>query len=152
MLRQDFQDWNIRHFTPEEIEATGADLKKVQVVLVAAMDRFREILGRPFKLIKDGMTTGHHKAPEHAAGLAVDGFVPGLDGVADPITAEDVLKAALKAGFHGIGVYWNGGIYSFHFDLRPDFSFWTGTKSPSVPGWNYGKLINDPREAKNGTH
>jgi hypothetical protein len=106
MERVDFLDWNIKHFTPEEIEATGADLKRVQRVLVIAMDQFRGFLGRPFTLIKHGMTTGIHKAPEHPAGLAVDGFIPGLDGVDDPFTAEHVFKAALKAGFRGIGVYW----------------------------------------------
>lgn len=146
MNRQDFQDWKIAHFTAEEIEATGANLAHVQIRLLTAMERFREKLGRPFKLIPGGMTTGNHKAPEHAAGLAVDGFVPGLDGVADTITAEDVFKAALGAGFRGIGVYWNGSIYSFHLDLRPVLSFWTGTKAPGAAGWNYGKLINDPRE------
>ena len=75
MNRQDFQDWKIAHFTAEEIEATGANLAHVQIRLLAAMERFREGLGRPFKLIKDGMTTGKHKAPEHLAGLAVDGHV-----------------------------------------------------------------------------
>lgn len=146
MNRNDFQDWKIEHFTADEIEATGAILAHVQIRLIVAMERFRVALGRPFKLIVGGMTTGNHKAPEHAAGLAVDGFVPGLDGVDDPITAEDVFKAALHGGFHGIGVYWNGGIYSFHLDLRPKFSFWTGVKSPGVSGWKYGKLIHDPRE------
>ncbi|GEM_PF-2089285 len=147
MNRHDFKDWGIKHFTAEEIEATGADIAKVQLSLVVAMDRFRGYLGRPFNLIKDGMTTGKHKAPEHPSGLAVDGFVPGLDGITSPITAEDVLKCAVKAGFHGIGIYWNGLIYSFHLDLRPEYSFWTGTKKPGGGSWEYGKLIIDPRKA-----
>ncbi len=149
MKKEDFAVWGITHFTPEEIQATGADLDKVQGKLIIAMEEFRKVLGRPFVLVKDGMTTGNHKAPEHAGGLAVDGYVPGLDGKDDPITSEDVFKAALKAGFRGIGIYWNGALYSFHLDLRKDFSFWTGTKpTPGKPGWNYGKLIIDPRATK----
>lgn len=146
MHRQDFHDWKIKYFTPEEFESTGAILDHVQLQLALAMDRFRGYMGRPFALIKHGMTTGKHKAPEHATGLAVDGYVPRLDDPHDNIKAEDVFKDALLAGFRGIGVYWNGRIYSFHLDLRPDFSFWTGNKpSPGAGDWKYGKLVNDPR-------
>ena len=102
----------------------------------------RVIIDRRVGLLLNGMTTGDHKAPEHPAGLAVDGYFFPADGA---VEVGDIVKAALEAGFHGIGVYWNGVQFSFHLDLRPTYNFWYGSKeAPGVGSWKFSSLFITP--------
>lgn len=127
----------LRRFTAAEIEATGARLEDVQFKTFQAMDKFRDLLGRPVHLLPGGITTGSHKSTEHSAGLAVDCY---LDGDTDPYF---VFKQALNAGFNRVGIYWNGRMYSFHVALGEAYGFWTGLKKLGARQWSYGKLRFD---------
>ena len=138
----DFTVHGIVDFSPSEIEATGAKLTDIKLPLMVAFQRFRSLMGRRVKLIFNGLTTGHHKSPLHPGGLAGDFYFDPREG---PVKILLVFKAALEAGFKGIGVYWNGKSYSFHFDLRPKYAFWCGTKKPGQE-WDYDKLIVDPKD------
>lgn len=137
MLEENFSE--IKYFTADEIKKTGADIKDVQLKTIMAIDQYRKFIGQPVYLADNGITSGGHKAEEHPKGLAIDNYVK------REITADQAVKCALMAGFRGIGVYWNGIMYSFHFDLREKFEFWTGKKVLGGPSWTYGRLIIDPR-------
>jgi len=142
MIVTDFKKHGITKFTPAEVENTGATLKDVRLRLILSLQAFRVIVDRRVGLLRNGMTTGEHDALEHPAGLAVDGyFFPG-DGT---VEISEIVKAALKAGFTGIGVYWNGVQFSFHLDLRPDLGFWYGSKeSPGAGAWTFSSLFITP--------
>ena len=134
MTREDFV--NIKYFTSNEIEATGANIKDVQYELIHSLDRLRVLIGKPIKLQFNGLTTGKHKAKEHPNGLACDIYIIDL-------SAEDAVKVSLMAasvGFRGIGIYWNGKMWSFHLDLRKTFTTWYGGKPLPGYSWNYKEL------------
>lgn len=142
MIKEDFKKYYITNYTPEEVEATGAKLKDVQPQTMIAIQAFRTALNRKVKLIVNGMTTGKHKAPEHPGGLAVDCMLDEKDG---PVAINTLVEAALNAGFKGIGIYWNGVVFSFHFDLRKEYQLWYGSKpKPGVGDWTYRDLFAKP--------
>ena len=143
MIKEDFKTFNIHNFSPSEVEATGANINDVKIKTIVSLQSFREFVRRKVLLIKNGITTGIHKATEHQEGLAVDCYLDPLDG---SISIHDIFKGALTAGFHGIGIYWNGAIYSFHFDHRSRFAFWVGVKdnSKGITEWQWFSLLQDP--------
>jgi len=142
MIKEDFKKYGIVNYTPEEVEATGAKLEAVQARTMIALQAFRTALNRRVKLIPNGMTTGKHKAPEHPAGLAVDCMLYAEDG---KIAVNTLVEAALNAGFRGIGIYWNGVLFSFHLDLRKSYQLWYGEKpKPGVGDWKYRDLFVSP--------
>lgn len=142
MKATDFGKYGVLDFDQPEVELTGASLAEIQLRLMLSTQLFRTAIGRRVGLIRNGMTTGDHKAPWHPLGLAVDGHLYADDG---PVELSDIVKAALTAGFKGIGVYWNGVQFSFHLDLRPDWDFWSGEKDRKAGGlmgaWKYGPLF-----------
>lgn len=140
MLVTDFKDHNIDNFTPGEVEDTGANLADVQLETMIAIQKYRETIRRRVKLAFNGITTGKHKSPLHPGGKAIDSYLLPEDG---PIKTLDILKAALKAEFTGIGIYWNGKLYSTHFDLRPNYALWSGIKNFGEKSWDYRSLIVD---------
>lgn len=141
MRVQDFQDLGIRYFSPSEITATGAALEDVDAALIARYDSFRDHLGRAVCFCPNGLTTGNHSSPLHPEGLAGDASFREQDG---PVSVPNVFKAALLAGFYGIGIYHNGAAYSIHLDLRPEYGFWAGHKGHRESKWNFRSLIVDP--------
>jgi hypothetical protein len=141
MTPQDFADHHIKYFTPTEITDTGAALEDVQAALIVRYDYFRKLLGRAVCFCPNGLTTGNHKSPLHPAGEAGDASFREKDG---PVNVTNVVKAALQAGFRGIGVYYNGTAYSIHLDLRSEYGFWTGFKGHRESTWNFRSLIVDP--------
>lgn len=142
MIVTDFEKHGITKFTPAEVENTGATLRDVHLRLMISLQVFRVLLDRRVGLLYNGMTTGEHDAPEHPAGLAVDGYFFPVDGA---IEMSDIVKAALTAGFRGIGIYWNGVQFSFHLDLRHDIGFWYGSKKePGVGSWKFSSLFITP--------
>lgn len=142
MKKTDFKKHSIDNYTPEEVIRTGALLSDVQLRLMIAVQTFRTILNRRVGIFSNGLTTGDHKAKEHLQGLAGDGFLYPGDG---PIVTGLIFKAALTAGFKGVGIYWNGAHYSFHLDLRPDYNFWGGYKDSArgVKEWTYTSLLTE---------
>jgi len=142
MHESQFHSLGINDFTPAEVRRTGANLDDVQPALMIMLQRVRTDIGRRIALLPNGMTTGAHKAPEHAQGLAVDfGFFE-KDGHVD---IRAVAYALLAAGARGIGLYWNGTAYSVHADLRRSYATWRGVKEHGESRWSYGPLLIDPR-------
>lgn len=142
MLVLDFEINQITDFTPGEIEATGADLNEMQSETICALQKFKNNLQRNVFLDKDGLTSGRHKNPEHKAGRAVDCQLAPAEG---NINFHLLFKAAIKAGFKGIGLYWNQEFYKLHLDLRLEFKFWGGVKdeSKNINDWQWYPLLND---------
>lgn len=147
MLVSDFDKYKIENYTPEEIEDTGADLKDVKRITICSLQDFRNYVRRRVGLIKNGITTGNHKAPAHARGLAVDGFLYPEDG---PINVQLIYKGAVSAGFTAVGIYWNQVQYSFHLEHRDTIARWLGIKNASkgIHEWQWFPLINDPKKMK----
>ena len=145
MKKIDFKKHNIDNYTPEEVINTGASLDDVQLRLMISIQTFRIILDRRVGLLVNGLTTGDHKAVEHHLGLAVDGFLYPDDG---EINSSLIFRAALTAGFKGVGIYWNGIQYSFHLDLRSEYGFWGGYKDSAkgVKEWQYTSLLTELAE------
>lgn len=141
MEEKDFAECDIKHFTKEEIERTGAKLADVKTELIIVLDDFRELAGRVVVLLPNGMTTGQHKAKEHPQGKAVDIGFRETDGAVD---MQAMFISALEAGFTGIGIYWNGIAYSMHLDMRESYSFWKGTKNHGDTAWRYLPLVHCP--------
>lgn len=145
MLDQDFITYGIASFSPKEITDTGASLESVKLETMVRLQKFRSLLGCSVHLCTNGLTTGRHNSPYHPKGLAVDFYLK-IDS--NSVKILDLFKASLEAGFKGIGIYYNGKAYSFHFDLRPKYAFWTGTKDGDS-AWDYHKLIVDPKDLFN---
>lgn len=116
------------------MEKTGANISIVKFSLLLGLDRVRRDLSRRIILLRNGLTSGEHSAPEHRQGIAVDfTFLP-KDGPIDQSCLYTLLKAAIDHGFRGVGFYFNGIMWSFHLDLRKDLTLWTGRKAEPGKG------------------
>ena len=124
---------NIKYFTVEEIERTGAKIADVQYETIKKLDEFRKLIKCPVHLLVNGITTGNHESEEHPNGKATDFRLGNLR------TTDEVVKTALQAGFSGMGVYWNSVTNSYHLDTGK-FRFWYGDKNSSG-GWDYSSLF-----------
>ena len=140
MTHSDFVTMEIDRFSAEEIEATCAKLADVQASLMSSLNRLRNLVGQPFALLKNGLTTGNHASCYHGKGLAADVVIG--NGLVTHTT--DVLFKAIRIGFNGVGLYHNGLIYSWHFDLRETPSTWSAVKGREGT-WMYSPLMVDPR-------
>jgi len=132
---------NLRDFSPADVIATGATIESVQADTLYCLQNYATACARVIKLIKNGLTTGSHNAKEHPDGKAVD-FYHSPD-----VSRADILGVVFKmicAGFNGIGIYFNGTIYSFHGDLRDKPTIWTGTKEKVGDPWKYNNIQLDP--------
>ncbi len=132
------------YFNLGEIKATGADPEKIERETIITLVTFRKLIRRPIILLPGGLTSGDHE-PEslHFKGKAVD-FMLGTQ----PPHLDFVVERMLRAGFRGIGVYWNGRLNSFHGDTRPEVEFWSGVKPiPGKGAWKYGTLISPLKTA-----
>lgn len=146
MTRSDF--YMIRKFTSKEVQRTGARIKDVQVETIYRLDLFRAVIGRPMTLAHNGLTTGKHGSRWHPSGLAVDWYFSKPNG----LSVNTILAHGIMQGFKGIGFYyaeWSKR-YSFHFDLRKKYGFWTGIKTRRRDPWTYGPLVLDPKTLLNG--
>ncbi len=142
MISSDFSKYNIKNFTPEEIESTGAKLEDVQLETIFKLQYFRNKIKRTIVLLNNGLTSGNHSSKKHPEGLAVDFTFREGDGT---ISVTEVFKYALEAKFKGIGIYHNQATYSFHFDLRECYGFWSARKEHRATSWEYDSLIVDPK-------
>lgn len=148
MTPEDFALYHIDKFTAQEITSTGAKLSDISALLFANLNGFRNDIGASISLIANGLTTGNHKSKEHAEGKAVDCYLKGGDLCG--LSIATILFLAVKNGFKGFGIYFNGSIYSFHLDLRPAFSAWTAFKHPEDSDWTYSRFVNDPQRLYKG--
>lgn len=139
---KDFVNFKINNFLPDEITATGAHLKDVVVNLMVAYQKYRLLMDRPIVLLQGGLTTGKHYSPMHPAGLAGDSTFQDDH----PVSFKRVYRAAMDAGFTGIGIYHNGAAYSVHLDLRPNHVHWVGWKRHRETKWHYEyNFMVDPK-------
>jgi len=141
MERMEFVTYDIKNFSPKEIENTGAKLKDIKADTILCLQRLRTLISRKIILLKNGLTTGIHTAKEHPEGRAVDVFIGGV-GI-----DCSIIYHALQAGFRGIGFYYcsETDLYSFHFDLG-EIRFWGAAKNKKDEPWKYFTLLKDPKE------
>ena len=134
----------IRHFSKAEIIQSGGNPAGLSYDLFRRADVWRDLVGWPVSIPLGGTNSGHHisNTDVHAVGEALD--VYRKDGL--PVNYNYAFRAALQVGFMGIGIYWNGFIYSFHFDVRNYQAWWYGVRKPGELEWRYYdiKLI-DPK-------
>jgi len=142
---RNFAEYGITFCKPEDITGTGAKLDDVSIWLIVMLQKFYVLMCKTYPnikiiLLKNGLTSGDHRATWHPRGLAADIALSG------DFKIYDIWKIAVSAGFGGIGLYWNGVAYSIHIDLRPrpkGFpALWAANK---VDGkWSYGSVFSDP--------
>lgn len=140
----DFEIHDIRDFKPYEVTRVGSKLAQIQLKLMVQAQMMRDVLGRRVRIIC--LTRGKHKPKSyHYDGRAMDFVLYVEDGA---ISISDVFKAAIKAGFCGVGIYWNGVAWSFHVDTRPEYGFWCAykkqlSKKRRATTWTYIALTLD---------
>jgi len=139
MLQTDMK--NVRYFTVQEIERTGASLSSVAYDTIHRLDHFRYRMGRAVVLLHNGLTTGQHKSVYHPAGRAVDFCFREGDGPVNVVLVDQYL---CEAGFAGIGVYHNGAAYSFHADTRAIPARWAAYRKHREPDWTFVRGFVDP--------
>ena len=108
--------WNkIKHFTKNE---NWGDWHKVHPRLIIALDKLRELVGKPIVIHCAYAESGHKKNSQHYLGKAADIHIVGMNVV-------DQYLAAEKLGlFRGIGIYpyWNNK--GLHVDIRNKPARW----------------------------
>lgn len=127
-----------KYFSEDELLAAGFDeTKPFDIVVLRRADAFREYLGIPCFIAIGGTNSGSHEnGSQHYKGLAID-----LHFGSKRPAADDILKAAINAGFMGIGIYKNkAGIYSVHLDIRSKLALWSATKGANNE-WIYGAMV-----------
>lgn len=138
MTREDFEAFGVYHFTPQEVEVTGARLADVKPRLMQHLEIFRREIGQPVFLCHNGLTSGQHSCQLHPLGEASDITLRNFEPHA-------VLKAAIESNFRGVGLYLreNRGWVAVHLDLRVDLAFWIAVKKKRDRKWTYKGMIAD---------
>jgi hypothetical protein len=134
----------IKHFSKKEIENSGGNVFGLNYDLFIKLDKLRDVLGWPMKIPTGGLNSGKHisNTDVHALGEACDFFR--ADGL--PVDYTVVFRAAVQVDFNGIGIYWNGYIYSFHVDVRNYQAYWYGVHQAGATEWIYKEFkIVDPK-------
>lgn len=151
MLITDFDKYDIRDFTANEIERTGSSLESVKVESIVAVQKFRTYIRSRVNLLS--ITDGNHMAKAHPEGYAVDFYLDPRDGIRN---IHQIYKGCLHSDFKAFGIYWNQKVYSFHGEVenpyRPDFARWIGVKDEKhdITDWQWHSLLQDPRKLKLG--
>jgi len=142
MFVEDFSVHDIAVCTPNDIEATGANLKDVELETILLLNQYYLLVKRKIVLLPNGLTSGKHMSINHPRGRAVDIAFADTEG---PLNIYKAWKKAIQAGWTGIGIYWNGTAYSMHLDRRKDVAFWAGTKAHREKNWRYVSVFQDPK-------
>lgn len=149
MHSKDFVEFDINCVTPEDVAKTGAKIADVSLILMLRLQAFSTLIPYKIVLLENGMTSGKHSSPLHLRGYAVD---VAFNSEQSKIKIYDLWKAAIQAGFTGIGVYWNGVAYSMHLDVRKCIAFWGARKNPlynpddpNSQYWIYTGIFLDPK-------
>ncbi len=132
-----------KNFSEQEIISTGADLIDIDFKSFEKLQKFRLLINNPILFQKNGITSGYHYSKEHGGGKAFDIRFKNI--VTDFSSVYSYFKKALKVGFTGIGIYWNGSEFSFHLDDGERIRFWNANKNLNNNNWFYSGLINDVR-------
>ena len=137
------EDYNsLPNFSAHEVVKTGGDPLQMQRQAMYMLQDFRTLIDRRFRFQYGGLNSGNHASKEHPAGCAIDGYLDPRDGDVDQRAIQKVFKAALQVGFKGIGIYYNGTLWSFHLDTRAEYGLWTGRKkAPGAGGWVYRNML-----------
>lgn len=91
-------------------------------------------------ILDNGLNSGDHVSESHKKGEAID-FTIDKD-----ILLFTIIVLMVRAGFNGIGVYYNGNVYSFHGDIG-SIRQWVGFKKKGEKQWHpYLNLVNDPKQ------
>jgi len=107
-------DWRWPHFSPREIACKGSGAVKVVPAALDALEDMRRHLGGPLTIVSGYRSPEHNKAVGGAKGSKhMDGTA--FDVACRPSQQEEMIEAASKAGFFGIGRYDNW----IHVDLGP---------------------------------
>lgn len=142
MKDRDFKDFGIA-IDAHLIKSTNAPLDTVNLYTVIKLDESMAAVSSEFGctlvVLPDGITTGVHRTPWHARGLAVDVAIDG-----DKVPIYKILKRMISIGWKGIGVYHNGQSYRLHLDMRPALSIWGGVRNDSE--WINYNLFRDPAD------
>jgi len=142
VISQQFQDLN--WFSEAEVAGTGANVLGVDFHLMLKYDKWRSNLNTRVDLLHNGLNSGDHSSEWHPKGMAGDSCTPDKE-----ISPQEAFKAALKAGFFGIGIYWNGHAYSYHLDIGRGYRLWIAKriiKDDGSKSWQYHSLISDPKQ------
>jgi zinc D-Ala-D-Ala carboxypeptidase len=105
----------LKYFTPEELRCSCCDQDGMNEAFMEKVSELREQLGFPFivtsayRCVKHPIEARKNSPGAHTTGRAIDIGVSGLD-------AYVVLRAALNAGFTGIGVKQKGKGRFIHLD------------------------------------
>lgn len=140
------EQWDyITYFTPEEVRKANGNPDTLDFELVLRYNKFRELIERPVHFVYNGLNSGGHVSKFHKNGQAGDCYLDPKDG---KVNIHKVIMCALQAGFTGIGIYWNGKCFSFHFDIRPRYKGWRATKKYLDENnkkweWNYKQLLHN---------
>lgn len=107
------------NFTPHEVACRGTGLLFINPDAMDALQRFRELIGRPFSPNSAFRTKDHNAAiggsehSMHMLGIAFD--IPKMESIARMVRLAEI------AGFTGIGTY----SWGIHADIRPwDARWW----------------------------
>ena len=113
----------------------GCGFDAVNPVLVEALQKLRDAMGRPVRVISGCRCAAHNKAvggaaaSQHLAGNAADVCVVGM-------TAREIYRGAAGIiAFHGIGV--SDEKEFVHLDVREHFAHWCYEGGRQV-AWNAG--------------
>lgn len=110
------------HFSDNELSCHHCGVNECKPALVAALEDFRRLLGKPIIVIDAYRCLDHNKAAggvgasQHCLGVAADIRVKGM-------SAADLYRASRNVpAFRGLGR--NDAGYSLHVDLRGEFAQW----------------------------
>lgn len=134
------------NFSKKEIEATGAKIDDIDFNSFHKLQYFRRSINRRVKFQLNGITSGNHSSEEHKEGKAFDIYFDKRDGIVDFGKAKRYIYAAVVEGFTGIGLYYNGKMYSLHLDCGEKIRRWIAGKKEGEKNWKYFSFVNDPKK------
>jgi len=123
-----FKTWKMLYplFTPKEF-GKGA-FEHMDDEFLLSFYRFRVAMDNPIIIHEAYAVDGHAPNSFHYSGKACD-----FHFKYNPVPIRRILVAAIKSGFHGIGVYpfWNPYPGGYHVDSRPagSFNMWCRNKA-----------------------
>jgi len=105
------EDWNkIKHFSPNE---NWGDWTRMYLSLFMALDKLRNLCGKPVYVNCGYATSGHSPRSYHYKGMAADIHIKNMNVLDQFLFAEKIDE------FNGIGIYPDWHNPGLHVDIRP---------------------------------